>query len=359
MSTDNDQEAGQLSASRRPTIRDVARAAGVSLGTVSRVLNHNDSVRVEIRERVHAAIETLGYSPSHVAQSMRSRSTLTVGCIIREFSIPPLAAFVRAAHDVLHEAGYALLLTNSEGSIERERELLKRLSRRQADGIILGHYTPVDDEFDAFLRTLKVPIVLVDRDEPSWADRVAADHFNGFLRITQHLLSLGHERIAIITGPKDLFPARERLKGYFKAHEANGVTVNPELVSVGSFLAKYGFTFMSSLLSRSAPPTAVISGGIDMLGGVLRAIRAADFTIPNDISVVAVSDSDLAELYDPPISVERWNHAEVGRIAAGLLLDRINGQVGSEPRHVQLPTEFVFRESTAPPPMAQRRSKRG
>ena len=99
----------------KPTIRDVARVARVSVGTVSRVLNNNDTVGADVRKRVHRAIETLGYSPNIVAQSMRSRSTQMVGCIIREISIPPLAAFVRAAHDVLHEAGYALLLTNSGG----------------------------------------------------------------------------------------------------------------------------------------------------------------------------------------------------------------------------------------------------
>jgi LacI family transcriptional regulator len=346
--------------SARLTIRDVARAAGVSVGTVSRVLNRNDTVRAEIQKRVHDAIDALGYSPSHVARSMRSRSTLTVGCIIREISIPPLAAFVRAAHDVLHEEGYALLLTNSEGNVERERELLKRLSRRQADGIILGHYTPVDAEFDRFLRTLNVPIVLVDRDQPDWADAVCADHYHSFRRITDHLLSLGHRRIAIITGPEELYPAREWLRGYRSAHEAAGVPVDPELVGTGSFLAKYGFTLMSGLLSRRALPTAVIAGGIDMLGGVLRAIRAKDCEIPRDISVVAASDSDLAELHNPPISVERWDHAEVGRIAVSLLLDRVAGRSGPEPRHILLPTEFVFRKSTAPPrPRDQRRSKRG
>lgn len=332
----------------------------MSVGTVSRVLNRNETVRADIRERVDRAIQALGYSPNHVAQSMRSRSTLTVGCIIREISIPPLAAFVRAAHDVLLEANYSLLLTNSEGNIERERQLLKRLSGRQADGIILGHYAPVDKDFDAFLRSIDVPIVLVDRDEPSWTDSVSADHFQSFVRITEHLLRLGHRRIAIITGPENLRPARERLRGYRAAHEAAGVAIDPELVNTCSFLAKYGFTFMSALLSRRDPPTAVIAGGIDMLGGVLRALRAKGYEIPRDISVVGASDSDLAELYRPAISVERWNHAEVGRIAASLLLDRIKDRSGFEPRHVLLPTEFVFRESTAPPPSrSQRRAKRG
>src|SRR5258708_34201655 len=144
----------------KTTIRDVAQTAGVSVGTVSRVLNRNETVRPEIRDRVHQAIETLGFSPNHAAQSMRSRTTRTVGCIIREISISPLAAFVRAAHDVLHEAGYALLLTNSEGSPERERELLKRLNRRQADCMMLGLYTPMDGAVTESLRVLYVPIVV-------------------------------------------------------------------------------------------------------------------------------------------------------------------------------------------------------
>jgi LacI family transcriptional regulator len=331
----------------RLTIRDVARKAGVSVGTVSRVLNRKETVHADIRQRVHQAIDVLGYSPNYVAQSMRSRTTQTIGCIIREISIPPLAAFVRAAHDVLHEAGYALLLTNSEGNAERERELLKRLNRRQADGILLGQYSPPTAEFDAFLRTLNVPIVLVDRDQPAWADSVSADHFHSAKRITDHLLSIGHRRIAIITGPEDLFPAGQRLRGYRAAHEEQDVAIDPKLVSTTSFLAKAGFSFMSGLLGQRARPTAVIAGGIDMLDGVLRAIRAQGLRIPQDISVVGAGDSSLAELHTPPISVSHWDQTAVGRIAAEMLLDRIASRSVGEARHVLLPTEFVFRESTA------------
>src|SRR5260370_3578173 len=211
----------------KPTIRDVAQTGGVSVGWVSGVLNRNETVRPEIRDRVHQAIETLGFSPNHAAQSMRSRTTRPVGCIIREISIPPLAAFVRAAHDVLHEAGYALLLTNSEGNVERERELLKRLSRRQADGMMLGLYTPSDPNFDDFLLTLNVPIVVVDRDTPAWADAVMADHHSSTPIMTDRLLSLGHRRIAILTGRDDMFPAPERLRGYRPPHQPPALPLNP------------------------------------------------------------------------------------------------------------------------------------
>ena len=338
-----------MSERARLTIRDVARTAGVSIGTVSRVLNRNSTVHADIRQRVDRAIDQLGYTPNSVAQSMRSRTTQTIGCIIREISIPPLAAFVRAAHDVLHEAGYALLLTNSEGNAEREQELLRRLDRRQADGILLGHYSPLTTQFDNFLRDLNIPIVLVDRDKPAWADSVAADHFHSARRITDHLLSLGHRRIAIITGPEDLFPGGERLRGYRAAHQERGIAVDPQLVSDASFLAKSGFSFMSGLLGQDDRPTAVIAGGIDMLDGVLRAIRVQGLRVPQDISVVGAGDSSLAELHTPPISVSHWSQTEIGRIAAEMLLDRLVGRASGNARHVLVPTEFVFRESTAAP----------
>jgi len=133
------------------------------------------------------------------------------------------------------------------------------------------------------------------------------------------------------------------------AHEQRGVAIDPQLVIATSFLADAAFGITSSLLSARRTPTAIIAAGIDMLSGVLKAIRVKGFDIPRDISVVAAGDSSLAELYSPPISVERWDQSEVGRAAARLLLDRIAGRSGSDPRRVILPTEFVYRQSTAPP----------
>lgn len=336
----------------RLTIRDVAREAGVSVGTVSRVLNRNATVRADVRSKVQSAIDQLGYIPNGVAQSMRNRSTQTVGCIIREINIPSLAAFVRAAHDVLDEAGFSLLITNSEGRQDRERELLIRLNRRQTDGIMMGPYTPVDDAFESFLRGLNVPLVLVDRDRPAWADAVMTDHAHGVRVATGHLLGLGHRRIAILTGEANLYPARERLRGYEEAHRQSGMPIDRALIQAGSFLPSAGFRHASSMLEGDDRPTAIIAGGIDMLPGVLRAVRVRGLKIPRDVSIVAAGDSELAELYTPAISVQRWDQAEAGRTAAALILDRILRRSERRPRHVLLPNEFTIRDSTAPPPTA-------
>jgi len=333
---------------QRNTIRDVAREAGVSLGTVSRVLNRKDSVRAEIRERVEKAIRELGYTPNAVAQSMRSRATRTVGCIIRDINIPVLASFVRAAHDVLYDAGYALLLSNSEGERRREMELIELLARRKADALMIAQYSERDDALHEMLKRIDIPVVLVDREFPEWADAVVVDHRSGIRRATERLFQLGHRRIALITGNPALLPSRARIEGFEAAHQVHGVRLVPDFVRQESFLADYAFQQTSILMSSREPPTAIIAGGIDMLPGVLRAIRTRGLSIPNDVSIVTATDSDLAQLADPPISVETWDYAEIGRIAAQLVLERIRGSASTEPRRVLVPTEFIQRESCGP-----------
>ena len=333
-----------------PTIKDVARVANVSVGTVSRVINDKASVGDEIKQRVKQAIATLGYRPNAMAQSMRRRSTHMVGCVIREINIPALAAFVRAAHDVLDEAGFSLLISNSEGRVDRERELLNRLSGQQIDGVIYGPYTPISPEFETFLKGLDMPLVLMDRDEPAWADCVMADHASATFEATSMLLDLGHRRIVLLTGQPDLYPSRARLKGYSDAFASRGIEVDMSLVRAKSFFAKESYRSASSLLGGTNPPTAVIAGGNDLLAGVLRAIRIRGLRIPEDISVIGNGDTELAELYSPPISVVRWDQAEVGQTAAELLANRMLREPDAPAEHVILPAEFIQRGSVSTPP---------
>lgn len=343
--------------SNDPTIRDVAKAASVSLGTVSRVLNQHETVSAEIRQRVERAIRNLGYTPNAVAQSMRSQHTRTVGCVIRDINLPAFSAFIRSAHDVLFEAGYVLMLTNSEGQRHREMELVSLLSSRRADAIIIAHHSESDHALHDVLKSAAIPVVLVDRELPAWADAVMVDHRNGVRRATEQLLQLGHRRISLITGSVNLFPARERIAGFEAAHQAFGIKCVEELIRKESFLSDYAFQQTSILLTMKSPPTAIVAGGIDVLPGILRAVRMRGLAIPRDVSIVAASDSDLAQLSEPPITVESWDYAEVGRIAAKLVLDRIGRAGSSEPRRVLVPAELIQRGSCAPPPRPARARK--
>jgi LacI family transcriptional regulator len=331
------------------TIRDVARAAEVSVGTASRVINGKATVGPEVRSRVLKAIETLGYRPDAIAQSMRRGSTHVIGCVIRDINIPMLAAFVHAAHNVLDRAGFSLLLSNSEGREDRERELLMRLNSQRSDGIMIGPYSPMTPAFDKFLHSIGAPIVMVDRDEPPWADAVMADHAGATRKATSRLIDLGHRRIALLTGGPMIYPARERIRGFTEAFAAKGIELDQSLIRAHSFLSPESFQQTSALLAGKEPPTAIIAGGIDMLAGVIRAIRVRGLSIPEDISVVGAGDSELAELHMPAISVQHWDQGEIGAAAANLLLSRIRNVASEEPQHVLIRSEFIERASITTP----------
>ena len=332
-----------------PTIRDVARIAGVSIGTVSRVLNGAAEVKPRIRKAVEDAIKELDYVPNAAAISMRKRRTRTIACIMRDISIPQLGGFISTAHNVLSEAGYSLMISNSEGKRQREIELLKSQANGQVDGILIGPYTPVEGEFEEVMRNLNVPIVMIDRDKPTWTDCVVADHESGTRRATEHLISLGHTRIALLTGPTSLFPGGARVRGFLAAHEAHGLEPVPEFIVAQSFLSDQGYRTVSALLGMESPPTAIISGGVAMLPGVLRAARTRGKSVPEDISLVAAGVTDLSELHQPPIATVSWSQHEVGATAANLLLDRRERGYDGEPRLVIIPTEFSPQGTCVPP----------
>lgn len=333
----------------QPTIIDVARAAGVSVGSVSRVLNGKASVTGAVKRKVQEAIAQLDYRPNAAAQSMRSMVSRTVGCVIRDIDIPGLATFVRAAHDVFLEAGYALLLSNSEGKIERERQLISIMAARRADALLIAQCSETDLELRTAMSKAGIPVVLFDREHPVWADAVMVDHRGGMRRAIERLAQLGHTRIALITGDEALFPARERIAGYRSAHEALGLPIDGTLIRSGSFQAEFGFEQTSLLVSSTDRPTAILAGGIDMLPGILKALRLKNLVIPRDISIVATLNSDLVELHEPPISVITWNYADVGRLAARFALERLRGAAKDAPKRLTVPTEFIMRDSCAPP----------
>ncbi len=341
----------------RPTVEDVARTAGVAVGTVSRVINGNASVTPAIREKVQRAIEDIGYVPNAAAQSMRRRATRTVGVVVHDIMIPALAAFVKTVQRTCQDAGYMLLLANTGGEIENELRILKSFARRQADGLIVTTGTESNAKLEGVLAALGIPTVLFERDRPERFDRVIADHAGGIRAAARHLLQLGHRRIALITGSPEITPGRVRIEGLREAYAEAGVPADEAVIRIGDFSSTHGFEQASFLLASSQPPSAIIAGGLEILPGVVRAIKRKGIAIPDELSLVGTSDTPLSELYDPSIAVIRWDFAEVGRVAAELLLSRIQGRATNGPRRVLIPTEFVARASCAPPSERPRSSR--
>lgn len=334
----------------RATIKDVAAAAGVGIATVSRVIHRHPSVGTELRDRVEVAMRKLGYEPNAAAQSIRTRSTRIVACAIRDSSIPEFAAFTRAAEDVIRQAGYTLMLTNTGEEPAQELELTKVLGRRRVDGLMLTKSEDQNEAVEAALEKLGIPVVFIDRYPSRISDAVAIDHQYGIRLAIDHLVSLGHERIALITGRPTTRPGRERLLAYEAAMRAHGLPVDHALVQARSFYAEQSFYHVSLMLRDERPPTAIIAGGMSLLSPVLRAVRLRGLTVGKQISIIAGCDSELAELTTPAITAIRWDIPAWGRAAANLLLDHLaDGERVPFGRQITLPTELVIRGSCGAP----------
>jgi LacI family transcriptional regulator len=331
------------------TARDVAKAAGVSIGTVSRVINMHPAVAEDVRQKVLAAIQSLGWQPNAVARSMRTARTRTIGCIFADVRNPLYANIIQGAEQVFAESGYTLMVASSGGDSSRETKLIQLFASRRADGLILSNADEEDARIAAAITASGLPTVLVERNLPIEAYSVGTDHRGGMRRAVEYLFSLGHERIALITGGQRTRAGRERVGGYVDAYKHARKTPRPEMLRLESLSSDYAFSETQALLNMKSPPTAIIAGGNLMLAGVLRATHMLDVKIPRDLSIVCSGDTELAELATPPVTAIRWDLGAVGREAAKLLIGRLSGALPPDSVRIEVPNEIVLRKSCAPP----------
>ena len=331
----------------RSSMSEVADRAGVAMSSVSRVLSDHPDVSDDMRERVMAAVDALGYKPNLLAQSLRRRETLSVGFLVGDISNPLLAQIAKAAEGSLRQAGYSMLLTNSDGDPELDAEHVRLLEQRRVDGLILslaaeGHEPTLDA-----LRVLDIPFVVIDRTVPAElrASAVLSDHRSGLAAACGHLLDLGHRRIGLVAG-QSLRPSHERQLGLADAFVARGLEPAFQ-VAGGTLSEEHGRDGARELLDSAEPPTAIIAGGNQILIGTLRELAARDLAVGEDVSVVSCDDIPLTELYRPPIAVVRRDNHLLGSTAADLLLQRMRDD--DEPTEIVLPTTFVPRPSAATP----------
>ncbi len=333
---------------KRASMREVANLAGVAISSVSRVLSEHPDVSTEMRERVLAAVAQLEYEPDFLAQSLRRGATLSVGYVVGDISNPLIATITSGAESVLRAAGYSMFLMNSEGEPELDSAHIRFFQARRADGMILSLASERSPETLEALAQVDVPIVMIDRDVPAelGASIVRNDHRTGMRDAVNHLLDLGHRRIAVVTGSLDLWPVRERIAGMKDAVAARGIA--DETISlVGSLSAEHGERGTEELLRMNPRPTAIVAGGNQVLAGCVRALVRNGIRVPDDISLITCDEVDLSELHSPPIASVARDLLSLGRTAAMLLLEAL---AGSEPRTVLLPTTFTPRPSCGPVP---------
>lgn len=333
----------------RPTIVDVAREAGVSLGTVSRVINEKASVRPQLRDRVLQAASALGYVPNFAAQSMRTQSTRAVGLMVSDVSNPLFSSEVSAMEEVLYRSGYNMILTNSRDRAETEKEIITLFERRRFDGMIVTLSKEDDPAILRLLAESTIPKVLLERECALPIDSAATDHYSGALQATRYLLDLGHRRIGLVTVTQAALPGRARGEAYVAAHKKAGLRVDPSLTSFDGFLPDAGYHAAYRMLVGPKPPTAIIAGA-NQMPGVLKAVRSLRIPVPKRLSLITIGDTDVASVHQPALTAVRWELQKVGAAAAELLLARLNGTVSEgPPRRVVLPTELVLRQSCAAP----------
>jgi LacI family transcriptional regulator len=304
------------------TIKDVADRAGVSITTVSHVINGTRSVSPSSQQRVQRAIKELNYVPSAVARSLKSARTHTIGLIVSNNCNPFFAEVVRGIEDTCYEADFNVILCNSDDSPAKRARYMRVLAEKQVDGlIVLG---AGGEQGGADLQSLNVPHVEVDRDlGDSSSDTVRVDHEAGGRMAVDHLLGLGHRRIACLTGPLSLTPALQRLRGYWAGLHAAGVSVPDGLTRESDFTSAGGYAAMKELLKVAPRPTAVFAGNDLAAFGVICAAVEAGLRVPEDVSVVGYDDVTLAAYMNPPLTTVAQPMHQTGQIAAQMLINRI------------------------------------
>ncbi len=327
------------------TLRDVARLAGVSAMTVSRVVNREPRVGEATRRRVEAAIAELGYEPR------RAPRRKTIGVVVPDIANPFFTLVVRGAEDVAWSNGRHVILCNSQGDLERERRHLDDLIASGVEGVLIA---PVSDRSGPRLRALaqhQLPFVLVDRSVPGYdGDLVQGDSVAGARALVDHLIGLGHRRIGIVAEPTDVSTSRDRILGYREALEAAGIEVRLELVAASGAIDPQSARSTSlQLLELREPPTAIFAINNVAAVGVAEAARQRGLEIPGDLALVCFDDLEQASRIDPFLTVLAQPAETFGTIGMQLLLDRFAGRVDERARVVVLPGELVLRRSSGAP----------
>jgi LacI family transcriptional regulator len=334
------------------TMKRIAGELGVSITTVSKVLNNREDIGDETRARVLAKVAELGYQPNAVARSLTLRRTHTLGVVIPDLMHSFFVEIVAGIEAAVSGRGYGLLLCSSNEDPAKERQELDMLRQRQVDGVVLGsaNATGNTDLLQQFA-SLGIRLVMIDRDDhPDVAcDRVVTDDLEVGRLAAAHLISQGRQAVAHITGTQVLH-ARRRADGYRAAMKAAGIKVRPEWVVRGGFKEAEGYKGMQQLLSIRPRVDAVFAANDPAAIGAMKAVWDARLKVPDDVAVIGAGDIAMGDMLRVPLSTVSWSREEQGRAAAQLLLDRIDDGGGNQaPRRSQrviIPPRLVVRRSS-------------
>jgi len=333
------------------TLDEVAKHAGVSRSTVSRVINNHPNVSATTRARVEAAIKKCSYRPHAVARSLATNRTNIVGIVVPEsvtklFTDPYFPLMLRGATEACNRRGYHLILSLFTGAVESS-VMHDRVARSgYLDGVIAANAS-LDDKLIPSLFEERIPFVNIGRHPDDRVNYVDVDNTGGARMATEHLIRLGHKRIATISGPLDMTPAQDRLNGFREVMSTHRLPIPDELVAEGDFTEAGGRAAMTQLLPYE--PTAVFAASDSMAIGAIKAIRAAGLRVPEDVAIVGFDDIPSALTVDPELTTIRQPIERIGGMAVETLITLIDGEspdgVPPSTQRFVLPTELVVRQS--------------
>jgi DNA-binding LacI/PurR family transcriptional regulator len=326
-------------------IQDVAKHAGVSISTVSRVLNGRGRVNQEVVANVQAAIQALHYTPNRAARSLRTQQSRIIGLLISDIQNPFFTALIRGIEDVAQQNGYSVILCNSDENEQKERQYIEVLCAEHVAGAIIVPMHENKRTIQTF-NTQQIPVVAVDRKVPD-ADTVLVDNRRGAYDAISHLLTNGYRRIGIITGPPNITTSKERLEGYYKALNEAGIAPDPAIIRYGSFKTDSGRVLASELLLAQPAIDALFITNNLMTLGALETLHERNIRVPHDIGVVGFDEMPWATLGPISLTTVTQPVYEIGSTAAMRLFQRLQNPDAFTHQEIVLAPTLCVRGSSA------------
>lgn len=338
----------QKGSENKTTIGDIARIANVSKSTVSHVLNNTKNVSDKTKEKVLKVIEETGYTPNLVAKALKKSETKTIGLVISDIQNQFFIDVIKAISDECIKNGYMVFLADSNDDAKRELEIAQSFCERCVDGVILSPTTNSEKYVGQYFKERDIPIVYIDRMLDLNGDWVGSENERSMQRLTEHLISLGHRRIAFAAGLRHISTTEERLRGYQNALEVNGIPYDEALIIEGESRSIPAEIRTKEMIKKMAQtndgPTAIIAANNLMVLGVMKALSDLEIHVPEEIAVAAFDDCEWSALFRPRLTTVVQPCKDIGKKAAELLLERIRNK-GGTPQRIYFQPQLVIRES--------------
>lgn len=331
-------------------MKDVSKMAGVSIATVSRVINNSNNVSSEIKDKVNKAIKELGYIPNNAARSLKNDSSCSIAFVVSDISNPYFTTMAKAIEDIANEYNYNIFVCSTDDKKENELSHLKLLLSKKVDGIVIN-ITGENNDFIEKISKDNLPMVLIDRKIESdnfIGDYISYDNYAGIQTLVTHLVSLGHTKIAVINGNFKVSTAKERYDGFVKMMKKFGILVEKDYKYRydGDYSIESGYKATKYFMSMDEPPTAILAMNNNMAIGALKYLRTHDIKIPEEISIVSYGDIDNAELLYVRPTIVLQDPQIIGMRAGQLLMERIIKKNKLRNREVMYLPQLIIRDTT-------------